>query len=226
MSPIVTSVTVSGSGAPTPVRPDLPNIEVDATSAVRWAVEHFGDDLTLLCSGQDAVLVDVALSVNPGIEVAFIDTGFHFNQTIETMLAIAERYRPNLRVVVPWRHLPDVGCFGFCCTEHKVEQLDVALAGKRAWLSGIRRADGVSRSQASQFEVDRRGLVKINPMVAWTDEDTMDYEIANGIIVNPLRDQGYPSIGCRPCTSPVADGADVRAGRWAGQDKTECGLHL
>lgn len=204
----------------------LPDVEVDAAEAVRWAVEQFGDDLTLLCSGQDAVLIDVALSVHPRIEVAFIDTGFHFNETIETMLAIAERYRPNLRVVVPWRHLPDVGKAGFCCSEHKVEQLDVALSGKRAWLSGIRRADGQSRDATAQFEVDRRGLVKINPMVAWTDEQVLQHEIANDIIINPLRDRGYPSIGCRPCTSPVEEGADARAGRWAGEGKTECGLHL
>jgi phosphoadenosine phosphosulfate reductase len=205
---------------------DLPETELDAASAVRWAVDRFGDDLTLLCSGQDAVLIDVALSAHPGIEVAFIDTGFHFNETIETMLAIAERYRPNLRVVVPWRHLPEVGRAGFCCSDHKVEQLDVALAGKRAWLSGIRRADGPSRAGADQFEIDRRGLIKVNPMVAWSDEQVLRYENANDIIINPLRERGYPSIGCRPCTSPVEDGDDVRAGRWAGQGKTECGLHL
>lgn len=215
------SAQVVGAAAP-----ELPAVETDAYAAVRWAVEEFGDDLTLLCSGQDAVLIDVALSVNPRIEVAFIDTGFHFNETIETMLKIAERYNPNLRVVVPWRHLPDVGRAGFCCSDHKVEQLDVALSGKRAWLSGIRRADGPSRDDVGQFEVDRRGLVKINPMVAWSDDDVLRYEIANDIIINPLRDKGYPSIGCRPCTSPVEEGADARAGRWAGQGKTECGLHL
>lgn len=200
--------------------------ETTAAEAVAWAVEQFGSDLTLLCSGQDAVLIDVALKVEPTIEVVFIDTGFHFNETIETMLRIAERYHPRLRVIGPWRQLADVGRPGFCCSDHKVEQLDRALAGKRAWLSGIRRADGASRSQMNQVEIDRRGLVKVNPLVAWTDDEVARYEVANDIVINPLRDQGYPSIGCRPCTSPTDDSLDARAGRWAGSDKTECGLHL
>lgn len=200
--------------------------ETSAAEAVAWAAATFGPDLTLLSSGQDAVLIDVALRVDPTIEVAFIDTGFHFNETIETMLRIAERYRPRLRVIGPWRQLAGVGRPGFCCSDHKVEQLDAALAGKRAWLSGVRRADGDSRAGARQVEVDRRGLVKINPLVAWTDGEVAAYEQANDIIVNPLRDQGYPSIGCRPCTSPSDDLDDPRAGRWAGSEKTECGLHL
>lgn len=200
--------------------------ETTAAEAVAWAAATFGSELTLLSSGQDAVLIDVALRVDPTIEVAFIDTGFHFNETIETMLRIAERYRPRLRVIGPWRQLAGVGRPGFCCSDHKVEQLEAALAGKRAWLSGVRRADGDSRAEARQVEVDRRGLVKINPLVAWTDDEVAAYERANDIIVNPLRDQGYPSIGCRPCTSPSDDLDDPRAGRWAGSAKTECGLHL
>lgn len=197
-----------------------------AQEAVAWAVDRFGSDLSLLCSGQDAVLVDVALKVNPDIEIVFIDTGFLFDETINTMMAIAERYRPKLRVVAPWRHLPNTGKPDFCCSDHKVEQLDAALIGRRAWISGLRRADGPSRADAKLAEVDRRGLVKINPLVAWSDDEVADYEIANDIIINPLRYQGYPSIGCKPCTSPVQDGADARSGRWAGSAKTECGLHL
>ncbi|MEZ5239159.1 MAG: phosphoadenylyl-sulfate reductase [Microthrixaceae bacterium] len=197
-----------------------------ATEAVQWAVDHFGSDLCLLCSGQDAVLVDVALSVDRRIEVVFIDTGFHFDETINTMLAIAERYDPRMRVVVPWRHLAGTGRKEFCCSEHKVEQLDAALAPRRAWLSGIRRADGPSRADTPIVEVDRRGKHKVNPLVAWSDEDVAEYERRHDIIVNPLRARGYPSIGCKPCTSPVAEGAPARAGRWAGSEKTECGLHL
>lgn len=197
-----------------------------AADAVAWAVDRFGDGLSLLCSGQDAVLVDVALHVDPSIELVFIDTGFHFDETIETMLAIAERYQPKLRVVVPWRHQSGVGTPGFCCSDHKVEQLDLALTAKTAWLSGLRRADGPSREIAPIAEIDRRGLVKINPLVDWSDEQVAAYETANDIIVNPLRAKGYPSIGCRPCTSPVDDDGDARSGRWAGSLKTECGLHL
>jgi phosphoadenosine phosphosulfate reductase len=198
--------------------------ETSATEAVRWAVRQFGEQLSLLCSGQDAVLVDVALRVEPRIELVFIDTGFHFDATVATMMAIAERYQPRLRVVVPWRHLPGAGRPGFCCSDHKVEQLDMALSGRRAWLSGLRRADGPSRADAKLVEVDRRGLVKVNPLVAWSDDEVRTYEARHDIIVNPLRSAGYPSIGCRPCTSP-ADDDDPRSGRWAGSAKTECGLH-
>lgn len=203
-------------------RSDVDHLERSLV-AVEQAVADFGDDLTLLCSGQDAVLVDVALRVDPTIEVAFIDTGFHFNETIETMLRIVQRYSPRLKIVAPWRHLPNVGRDGFCCSAHKVEQLEEALAGKQAWLSGVRRADGDARADAELVSVDRRGLTKINPLVEWTDEQVDSYVVANDVIVNPLRDRGYPSIGCAPCTSPAAGG---RGGRWAGQEKTECGLHL
>lgn len=197
-----------------------------ASETISWAVTQFGSDLTLLCSGQDAVLVDLAMKVDATIELAFIDTGFHFNETIETMLAIVERYKPKLRIVVPWRHLDGVGKPGFCCSNHKVEQLDHALDGKRAWLSGLRHADGPSRSHAQQVETDRRGLTKINPIVAWTDAEVAVYEQRHDIIVNPLRERGYPSIGCKPCTSSIRSGDDPRSGRWSESDKTECGLHL
>jgi phosphoadenosine phosphosulfate reductase len=196
-----------------------------AAEVVAWAADRFGDGLTLLCSGQDAVLVDVALRVDPTIEVAFLDTGFHFNETIETMLAIAERYRPRLRVIAPWRHLPGVGKPGFCCSDHKVDQLDLALDGRTAWLSGLRRADGPDRADTPIVTVDRRGLAKVNPLAGWSDDDVEAYIAANDIIVNPLRDRGYPSIGCRPCTSPAEPGEDARSGRWAGSERTECGIH-
>jgi phosphoadenosine phosphosulfate reductase len=199
--------------------------QAPAAEIVAWAAERFGDGLTLLCSGQDAVLVDVALRVDPTIEIAFLDTGFHFNETIETMLAIAERYQPRLRVIAPWRHLSGVSKPGFCCSEHKVEQLDLALDGRTAWLSGLRRADGEERADTPVVTRDKRGLVKVNPLATWSDDDVEAYIAANDIIVNPLRDRGYPSIGCRPCTSPADPGADARSGRWAGTGRTECGIH-
>ncbi|MEM9135000.1 MAG: phosphoadenylyl-sulfate reductase [Actinomycetota bacterium] len=208
---------------------ELPTRDLPAADAVAWAVDRFGSDLSLLCSGQDAVLVDVALRVDPTIEVVFIDTGFHFNETIETMMAIVERHRPRLRIVAPWRHLPGVGRAGFCCSDHKVEQLEIALADRRAWLSGLRRADHPDRADATQIARDRRGLIKVNPLVAWSDDEVTAHIERHDVIVNPLLDRGFPSIGCRPCTSPVTDqdGPDgARAGRWADQAKTECGLHL
>lgn len=206
--------------------PGLAGLEqLPASEVVARAVERFGDGLTLLCSGQDAVLVDVALRVDPTIEVAFLDTGFHFPETIETMLAIAERYRPRLRVIAPWRHLPGVGRPGFCCSEHKVEQLDLALEGRTAWLSGLRRADSADRADTPVVGRDRRGLVKLNPLATWSDDDVARYIADHDVIVNPLQARGYPSIGCRPCTRPAEPGADARSGRWADSERTECGIH-
>lgn len=210
---------------------DLPAAEIEALERrtapeiVAWAVERFGSGLTLLCSAQDAVLVDVALRVDPTIEVAFLDTGFHFPETIDTMLAIAARYSPRLRVIAPWRHQDGVGRPGFCCSDHKVEQLELALAGRTAWLSGLRRADGPDRADTPVVGVDRRGLVKVNPLAAWSDDEVEAYIAANDIIVNPLRDRGYPSIGCWPCTSPADPGSGGRSGRWAGSARSECGIH-
>ncbi len=206
----------------------LPNLEsATPQETIEWGVDQFGDALVLLFSGQDAVLVDVALKVNPKIELVFIDTGFHFNETIETVLRVAERYRPRLRVVSPWRHLNGVGSQGFCCGDHKVEQLDRALNGNLAWLSGLRRADSPDRADVAQASVDRRGLVKLNPIVAWDDDLVDRYIRDNDIIVNPLLSQGYPSVGCMPCTSPIGENEiGGRAGRWADSGRTECGIHL
>jgi phosphoadenosine phosphosulfate reductase len=113
-----------------------------------------------------------------------------------------------------------------CCSAIKVGQLDRALAGKEAWMSGLRRAEAPSRSSAPVVARDLRGLVKVNPLATWSDLDVAGYVEEHGVPVNPLVEQGYPSIGCWPCTKPVSDGDDTRAGRWAGFDKTECGLHL
>jgi phosphoadenosine phosphosulfate reductase len=107
----------------------------------------------------------------------------------------------------------------------KVGQLDRALAGKRAWMSGLRRGEADSRAAAPIVTRDLRGLVKVNPIATWSDDDVADYIAANDIITNPLLRRGYPSIGCMPCTTPVAAGEDPRAGRWRGREKTECGLH-
>ena len=113
-----------------------------------------------------------------------------------------------------------------CCSAIKVGQLDRALAGKEAWMSGLRRAEAPSRTTAPIIAHDLRGLVKINPLATWTDLDVAGYVKEHGVPVNPLVERGYPSIGCWPCTKPVADGDGARAGRWEGSDKTECGLHL
>jgi phosphoadenosine phosphosulfate reductase len=199
-----------------------------ASDIVAWAVGRFGAGLCLTASMTDAVLIDVATKVDPGVEIIFLDTQYHFPETLETVETVRRKYHPNLVVMQPdrprddlWRTDTDA-----CCAARKVQPLERALAGKSAWLSGLRRADGPSREATPVVERDRRGLVKVNPLVNWSDSDVAAYIEANDVPVNPLIDRGYPSIGCWPCTRAVAPGEDARAGRWAGSEKTECGLHL
>jgi phosphoadenosine phosphosulfate reductase len=198
-----------------------------ARAVVAWAVEHFHPYLCLTTSMTDAVLIDIATKVEPSVEVVFIDTGYHFPETLATLEVVRRRYGLNLRIMtvptspVPvWKTDP-----ANCCTPAKVAQLERALMGKKAWMSGLRRQESSSRSGATIISRDRRGLVKVNPLATWSDLDVEGYIADHDVPVNPLLRQGYPSIGCWPCTRPVAEGEDVRAGRWSGMEKTECGLH-
>lgn len=198
-----------------------------ASKIVRWAVETFDEALCITASFQDAVLVDLATRMKPDIEVVFIDTGDHFPATYETVERVRRRYDLNLRVMkVPVPEVPfHVTDPVRCCSDAKVAALEEALAGKRAWLSGLRRAEAATRGAAPIVSLDKRGLVKVNPLATWSDLDVSEYIAANDVPYNPLLDEGYPSIGCAPTTKPVTAGADARSGRWAGSEKTECGLH-
>jgi phosphoadenosine phosphosulfate reductase len=217
--------------------PDLDDVELDrlsrsfehapAGAVIEWAVDTFHPHLCLTASMTDAVLIDLAVSVEPSIEVVFIDTRYHFPETLETVEAVRRRYGLDLRIMtVPqppvelWRADPDN-----CCAAAKVSQLDCALTDKLAWMSGLRRAEAATRAAAPIVSRDRRGLVKVNPIATWSDADVAGYVADHDVPVNPLLAKGYTSIGCWPCTRPVAEGEDPRAGRWAGRDKTECGLH-
>jgi phosphoadenosine phosphosulfate reductase len=194
-----------------------------ASKVVRWAVDRFHPHLSLLASMTDAVLIDLAVKVEPSIEVVFIDTGHHFPETLETVEAVRRRYGLNLRIVTVG---PDPApLVDGCCSATKVLQLDRALVGRPAWLSGLRRADAPTRAGAPIVGLDPRGLVKVNPLATWTDDDVAGYIAEHDVPVNPLVFQGYPSVGCRPCTRQVAPGDDPRAGRWAGSSRTECGIH-
>ena len=200
--------------------------QASASRIVRWAVDTFGDRLSIAASMTDAVLIDIAAKVAPGIEVLFIDTGYHFPETLATVDAVRDRYDVHVRVLqVPaadpplWQDQPT------CCSAAKVAQLDAGLAGRGAWLSGLRRVDAATRVAAPIVSRDRRGLVKINPLANWSDDDVAGYIAEHDVPVNPLLAQGYRSIGCAPCTTPVDEGEDPRAGRWRGLDKTECGIH-
>jgi phosphoadenosine phosphosulfate reductase len=198
-----------------------------ASKIIQWAVDNYAPHLCLSASMTDAVLVDLAVKVYPAIEVVFIDTGYHFPETLETVETVRRRYGLNLRMMTVahhdeelWRIDPEN-----CCSAVKVGQLDRALMGKAAWMSGLRRAEASTRATAPIVVRDLRGLVKVNPIATWSDEDVAGYIADHDVPVNPLTLQGYPSIGCMPCTFPVAEGDDPRAGRWAGRDKTECGIH-
>ena len=199
-----------------------------ASKIIQFAVDTFAPHLCMTASMTDAVLIDLAVKVDPAIEVVFIDTGYHFPETLATVEEVRRHYGLNLRMMTVARQQEDLWAADpeNCCSAVKVGQLDRALAGKRAWMSGLRRNEAASRESAPIIARDLRGLVKINPIATWSDLDVQSYIDQHDIIVNPLTKQGYPSIGCMPCTTPVADGEDPRAGRWRGSDKTECGLHL
>jgi phosphoadenosine phosphosulfate reductase len=199
-----------------------------AGDIIRWAVDTFHPHLALTASMTDAVLIDLAVKVESAIEVVFIDTGYHFPETLETVEQVRRKYGLNLRMMTVPHHAEELWKIDpeNCCSAIKVGQLDRALAGKEAWMSGLRRAESPTRAEAPILSLDLRGLVKINPIATWTDLDVQGYIKDHDVPVNPLVDQGYLSIGCQPCTKPVADGEDPRSGRWNGSDKTECGLHL
>ena len=199
-----------------------------AEEIIGWAVETFGPHLALTASMTDAVLIDLATKVYPAIEVVFIDTGYHFPETLETVERVRQHYGLNLRMMTValqneplWKADPEGRCSAV-----KVGQLDRALSGKAAWMSGLRRAEADSRVTALMVARDLRGLIKINPIAAWSDQQIADYIANNNVIVNPLLLDGFTSIGCQPCTQRPSDPADQRSGRWSGQSKTECGLHL
>jgi phosphoadenosine phosphosulfate reductase len=199
-----------------------------ASKVIQWAVDSFGPYLCVAASMQDALLIDLAVKIDPGIEVVFIDTGYHFPETLETVERVRRHYGLNLRMMTVAHHAEELWRVDpeNCCSAVKVGQLDRALAGKSAWMSGLRRDEAPSRANAPIVARDIRGLIKVNPLANWTHDDAQSYITEHNVPYNPLLDQGYPSIGCMPCTSKVEPGDDPRSGRWAGRDKTECGLHL
>ena len=198
-----------------------------AGKVIEWALDRFGEGVILACSFQDVVIVDLVQGQDPDIEVVFLDTEAHFDETWEMVEQSRTRYHLNLTVTKPGPEAEAWPCGSArCCELRKVEPLRGALAGRSAWLTGLKRVDAQTRAEIPVIGFDDSfGLVKINPLASWTDEDIASYEADHGLPVHPLTAQGYRSIGCAPTTRPVAEGEDPRAGRWAGSDKTECGLH-
>lgn len=200
----------------------------DPVAVISWAVEHFKDGVVMASSFQDAVLLEMAATVTPELEIIFLDTKFHFPETLAYMRHCAQLYNLNVKVLEPAISIDAYPCGSeHCCDYRKVAPMNDYLAQKQAWITGLKRVDTPERANTPVISYDEaRGLVKINPLVTWTDDDVDDYVAANDLPRHPLNFVGYISIGCAPTTRPVAPGEDPRAGRWAGMDKTECGLHI
>jgi phosphoadenosine phosphosulfate reductase len=209
--------------------------DAPAEEVIRWAADSFGDRFAVTASMADGVLSHVASRAVPGIKVLFLDTGYHFAETIGTRDAVAAMYDVNVETITHPLRVPEHEAeYGrlyeidpdLCCAIRKVWPLDRALRPYDAWASGVRRAESASRVDTPVVGWDaKRRKVKINPLVAWTDEQADAYIAEHSILVNPLKQIGYTSIGCAPCTRAVAPGEDARAGRWAGSAKVECGIH-
>jgi phosphoadenosine phosphosulfate reductase len=211
--------------------------EATADEALRWTVDTFGDDFIVASNMQDAVLIDLATKVKSDVDVLFLETGYHFPETIGTRDAVQVVY-PDVNIVNAQAeqsvaeqdaeygaklHDRDAA---LCCNLRKVVPLKKTLANYSAWVTGVRRVDAPTRANTPIVTWDERnGLVKINPIAAWTDDEFNGYIREHSILENPLVSIGFLSIGCAPCTAKVEAGQDPRSGRWAGQSKTECGLH-
>lgn len=211
-------------------------VGASATEILQWGFAEFGGGLAISASMQDTVLAHLASKIRPGVDVIFLDTGYHFVETLGTADAVEAVYDVTLRRVLPAQTVAQQDLqFGarlhdrdpdLCCAMRKVTPLNRALEGYEAWATGVRRAESGSRANTKVIDFDtRRGKVKFAPLAFWTDDEVEAYATANGVLMNPLLQIGYPSIGCEPCTSPVTPGQSARAGRWSGSAKTECGIN-
>jgi len=218
--------------------PPADRSEPSPQEVLGWAVQRFAGRIVLTCSWQrqSSVLIHMLHELGAEVKIVELDTGLLFPETHAVREELIARYGVDVETVRPrqtvteqaeaegqklWERDADR-----CCYLRKVEPLQRALVGMDAWITGIRRTQAPSRQAADPLEWDAsRNVTKVQPLVSWTDEDVMGYLLAHDVPYNALHDRGYPSIGCMPCTQPVADDADPRSGRWAGIGKTECGLH-
>jgi phosphoadenosine phosphosulfate reductase len=203
---------------------------------IEWAVATFGERFAITSSMGDAVLSHLASTVAPGIDVVFLDTGYHFAETIGTRDAVEATLPVNLINITPVQSVAEQDAtYGkdlfnrdpdLCCALRKVKPLEDALSSYDAWATGLRRDETRNRVIAPVIGWDdKKRKVKVSPLARWTADDVDRYIDENNVLVNPLQYDGYPSIGCWPCTRRVAPGEDPRSGRWAGTGKTECGIH-
>jgi len=207
-----------------------------ALEILGWAAEQFGRSWCVTSSMADAVLPHLASRAMPGVDIIFLDTGYHFAETIGTRDAVAATLPVTVRSITARQSVAEQdAAYGKdlfardpdrCCALRKVAPLAEALEPYVAWASGLRRDESASRADVKVVSWDpKRAMVKINPIAAWTQDDVDAYIADNGVLVNPLLFDGYGSIGCAPCTRRLAPGESGRDGRWAGSSKTECGLH-
>ncbi|MGW1200724.1 phosphoadenylyl-sulfate reductase [Streptomyces sp. NPDC002536] len=210
--------------------------DASALEILSWAADTFGERFCVTSSMEDAVVAHLASRARPGVDVVFLDTGYHFPETIGTRDAVAAVMDVRLITLTPRQSVaaqdvahgprlhdrdPDL-----CCALRKVKPLEEGLRAYDAWATGLRRDESPTRAHTPVVGWDaRRGKVKVSPIARWTQDDVDAYVAEHGVLTNPLLQDGYASVGCAPCTRRVREGEDARAGRWAGRAKTECGLH-
>ena len=211
--------------------------DATAEDVVAWVRRNFATRAAAVaCSMADAVLPHLVAAQLPGVDVLFLETGYHFAETLATKAEVAHRLEVNVVDVLPEQTVAQQDATrgtdlfardpGLCCRLRKMDPLASALAGYRVWFTGVRRDEAPTRTNTPLVGWDEaHGLVKVNPVAAWSFEELAGYGSRHAVPLNLLLQHGYPSIGCRPCTRPVAPGEDPRAGRWAGLAKTECGIH-
>jgi len=216
--------------------PDAP--EATYQAVIAWVAEHFGTDaVAVACSMADSVLPAVVAEQIPNVEVLFLDTGYHFAETHATRDEVARALPVRILDIKPKQTVAEQDAeYGaklyerdpnLCCQLRKVDPLTNSLKNFEVWFTGVRRDEAETRTFTPLVQWDEKnGLVKVNPLAAWTFDELIDYATEHKVPVNLLLSNGYPSIGCEPCTKPVAPGEDPRSGRWAGANKVECGLHL
>ncbi|GAT71761.1 phosphoadenylyl-sulfate reductase [Microbacterium hydrocarbonoxydans] len=212
--------------------------EASPAEVVAWVAENFAvSQAAVACSMADAALPHLVAQSLPGVDVLFLDTGYHFAETTFTRNEVERELDVNIVDVKPVQTVREQDAEygrnlferdpGLCCQLRKVEPLQRSLGEYEVWFTGVRREEAPTRANSPLIAWDERnGLVKVNPVASWSFDDLIDYATEHAVPVNPLIANGYPSIGCAPCTKPVAPGEDPRSGRWAGLAKTECGLHL
>ncbi|MEC4019233.1 phosphoadenylyl-sulfate reductase [Streptomyces sp. H27-D2] len=210
--------------------------DAPALDILRWATETFGSRFCVTSSMEDAVVAHLASRALPGVDVVFLDTGYHFPETIGTRDAVAAVMDVNVITLSPTRTVAEQDAEhgaklhdrdpDLCCALRKVAPLEAGLSEYDAWATGLRRDESPTRASTPVVSWDpKRRKVKVSPIARWTQADVEAYVAEHGVLTNPLLTDGYASVGCAPCTRRVLEGEDARAGRWAGSDKTECGLH-